>query len=48
MPSRRKIAQIRAEMGDFASARQASLNSLILSIIACAISTALVLMSADP
>lgn len=24
MPSRRKIAQIRAEMGDFASARQAS------------------------
>lgn len=46
MPSRRKIAQIRAEMGDFASARQAF--SLILSIIACAISTALVLMSADP
>ncbi len=48
MPSRRKIAQFGPKWAILRLLGKRQLNSLILSIIACAISTALVLMSADP
>lgn len=48
MPSRRKMPKFGPKWAILRLLGKRQLNSLILSIIACAISTALVLMSADP